>query len=71
MSTTPDPSALRWVASSYSGDGGGNCIEWSPSAARVSGVVPVRDSKAPDRQHLTFSAHAFATFVDFTRGTSA
>ncbi|WP_079035484.1 DUF397 domain-containing protein [Streptomyces albus] len=58
MSTTNGP----WLKSSYSGGQGGNCLEWAPASA-VTGVVPVRDSKDPDRAPLTFSAEAWSVFV--------
>lgn len=48
MSTTPDLSAAEWAKSSYSGNGGDNCVEWSPGYAAAHGTVPVRDSKLPD-----------------------
>ncbi|MGK4909019.1 DUF397 domain-containing protein [Streptomyces albus] len=51
-----------WLRSSYSGGQGGNCLEWAPASA-VTGVVPVRDSKDPERAPLTFSTAAWATFV--------
>ncbi|MFE6226924.1 DUF397 domain-containing protein [Streptomyces sp. NPDC057854] len=63
MSTTPDLTGVRWVASSYSGNGGGNCVEWAPSVAAVSGLVPVRDSKAPEGPALIFPAGKWDTFV--------
>ena len=71
MNANENVPARDWVKSSYSNGQGAECVEWAPTHARATGVVPVRDSKAPNRQHLTFSTHAFATFVDFTRGTSA
>ncbi|MHC5907883.1 DUF397 domain-containing protein [Streptomyces sp. S6] len=69
MSTTPDLSAARWVASSYSGNGEGNCVEWAPSVAQVSGVVPVRDSKVPNGPHLRLTPRAFAGLVALARNT--
>ncbi|MBO8184716.1 DUF397 domain-containing protein [Streptomyces spirodelae] len=62
MNTTPDPSHTEWVKSSYSGDGGYNCVEWAP-AYISSGTVPVRDSKAPHGPALTFTASAWSSFV--------
>lgn len=64
MSTNPDLSRVEWVKSSYSGDGGGNCIEWAPTTAATTGMVPVRDSKDPSGPALLFPAHAFAAFVE-------
>jgi hypothetical protein len=48
MSSTPGLSTVDWVKSSYSGNGGSNCVEWSPGYAATHGAVPVRDSKLPD-----------------------
>ncbi|MEU7317295.1 DUF397 domain-containing protein [Streptomyces sp. NPDC007083] len=58
MSTINGP----WLKSSYSGGQGGNCLEWMPASA-VTGVVPVRDSKAAERAPLHVSAAAWTTFV--------
>ncbi|MFI5877511.1 DUF397 domain-containing protein [Streptomyces sp. NPDC051445] len=69
MSTTPGPSAMQWVKSSYSGNGGGNCVEWCPSMA-VSGVVPVRDSKDPEAGTLAVSPLAWSSFVSFAQDQS-
>jgi hypothetical protein len=63
MSNTHRPQPYRWVKSTYSGGEGGNCIEWAPSHAAVTGAVPVRDSKDPHGPALTFGADAFAAFV--------
>ncbi|MGW6293117.1 DUF397 domain-containing protein [Streptomyces sp. NPDC055058] len=55
--STPD----NWRRSSYSGGGdGNNCVEIANAPTRIS----VRDSKAPARATLTFSAAAFAVFVE-------
>ncbi|MEU7188513.1 DUF397 domain-containing protein [Streptomyces sp. NPDC045470] len=54
---------LPWAKSSHSSPDGGNCVEWSPSTAEATGIVPVRDSKAPDGPVLAFPAAAFAAFV--------
>lgn len=56
-------SAQQWVKSSYSGNGGGNCVEWAPSVA-ATGVVPVRDSKDTSLAPLAVSTSAWETFVD-------
>ncbi|WP_030666145.1 DUF397 domain-containing protein [Streptomyces rimosus] len=53
----------RWVKSSYTSAEGGNCVEWSPSTAEVTGIVPVRDSKDPEGPVLTFSSPSFAEFI--------
>ncbi|MFE6691009.1 DUF397 domain-containing protein [Streptomyces sp. NPDC057743] len=53
-----------WVKSSYSsGEPGSNCVEWSPTSASVTGVVPVRDSKIPEGPVLSFPAASFSTFI--------
>ncbi len=61
MSTTPD---VHWVKSSYSPNGGDNCVEWAPSIALATGTVPVRDSKAPARSHIVVSSVAWQAFVN-------
>jgi hypothetical protein len=67
MSTIPDLSG-EWVKSSFSGNGGGNCLEWMPSAVAPSGLVPVRDSKSPEGPTLIVSASQWSRFVDFAKG---
>jgi uncharacterized protein DUF397 len=50
----------RWRKSSYSGNGGADCVE----TGSVAGAVLVRDTKDQDSKVLTFTAaawHAFAT----------
>jgi len=70
-----------WVKSSYSGSGGGNCVEvavaWTKSSYSGSGggncvevaVAPervhVRDSKDPSGPVLTVSPEAWTSFVAF------
>ncbi|WP_145500787.1 DUF397 domain-containing protein [Streptomyces sp. CFMR 7] len=56
-----------WVKSSYSNTDGGNCIEWRPSAAAVTGVVPVRDSKSPEGPSLAVSRAAWAGLVEYAK----
>ncbi|MFE4664120.1 DUF397 domain-containing protein [Streptomyces sp. NPDC056716] len=63
---TTDSRSLRWVKSSYSGNGG-SCVEWAPSNASATGVVPVRDSKRADGPVLMLSTGAFAGLVTFAR----
>ncbi|MPY53461.1 DUF397 domain-containing protein [Streptomyces acidicola] len=62
MSRSPALSHAEWVKSSYSGNGGGNCVEWAPAYVD-SGVIPVRDSKAPHGPALTFEPSAWSSFV--------
>ncbi|MGW1812741.1 DUF397 domain-containing protein [Streptomyces sp. NPDC002125] len=55
MSTTE----LAWFKSSYSGGGGGNCVE---IAVRAEAVL-VRDSKDTQRQALMVSPDAWSAFT--------
>ncbi|MFB8208116.1 DUF397 domain-containing protein [Streptomyces sp. NPDC056010] len=73
---------LRWFKSSYSGEGGGNCVEvalpWSKSSysgpdsgncvevATCPHTVHVRDSKDITVQALTLSPDAWDTFIRHT-----
>ncbi|MFJ1649704.1 DUF397 domain-containing protein [Streptomyces sp. NPDC088258] len=57
--TTDSP---RWFKSSYS-DNGGDCVEWAPTHATATGIVPVRDSKDPRGPVLTVPTRAFVSFV--------
>ncbi|MEU3347975.1 DUF397 domain-containing protein [Streptomyces sp. NPDC006700] len=50
---------LAWFKSSYSGGGGGNCVE----VALRPGTVLIRDSKDTDRQALTVSPDAWSAFT--------
>ncbi|MEU0601459.1 DUF397 domain-containing protein [Streptomyces sp. NPDC006393] len=57
---------VRWRKSSYSGGGDGNtCVE----IADLDIHIGVRDSKAPDRATLTFTAAAFLPFVHSLKET--
>ena len=51
---------LRWRKSSYSGNGGSDCIE---VASNLPGVVAVRDSKDRSGPALGFTAEAWLGFV--------
>ena len=66
MSTVPDCPTAQWIKSSYSGNGGGSCVEWAPSQA-ASGVLPVRDSKVPNGRSLLFSPSAWRAFTTALR----
>lgn len=55
---------LRWRKSSYSGNGGGNCVE---VASNLPGMVAVRDSKNPHGPKLAFSEAAWSQFVEGIR----
>ncbi len=62
MEGIEDPS---WRKSSYSGNGGGNCVE-----VAASGAVLVRDSRDPEGARLTFAPgtwREFATMVKTAR----
>ncbi|MFM9366672.1 DUF397 domain-containing protein [Streptomyces sp. Da 82-17] len=63
MTTEP----LRWVKSSYSGNGG-QCVEVVTSLADRHGIVPVRDSKVPSGHVLNLPADAFTAFVEGVKG---
>ncbi|WNZ10473.1 DUF397 domain-containing protein [Streptomyces sp. 11x1] len=60
MNPILDPTTAAWRKSSYSDGGASNCLE---VADEVPGIVPVRDSKAPDRRPLLFSPRAWSAFV--------
>ncbi|MBT2396009.1 DUF397 domain-containing protein [Streptomyces sp. ISL-100] len=64
MSTTPDLSRARWRKSTYSDGNGGACVE---VADDFTGIVPVRDSKAPEGPALIFPAASWAAFVNDLR----
>ena len=51
---------LPWIKSSYSGSGGGNCVE---VARPTTGYRAVRDSKNPTGPTLIFSHAQWATFT--------
>lgn len=57
--TTESP---QWFKSSYSNNGG-NCVEIAANLVVTSGVVPVRDSKAPNGPALSVPAGAFSSFI--------
>ncbi|RKN38332.1 DUF397 domain-containing protein [Streptomyces hoynatensis] len=49
----------KWFTSSYS-NGNGNCVQ---AARGAPGAVPVRDSKDTTGPVLTFTTHAWNTFL--------
>ena len=53
----------QWRKSSYSGANGA-CVE----VAHLPEAVAVRDSKDPTGPKLIFTPHAWAAFVDHTKG---
>jgi Domain of unknown function (DUF397) len=54
----------RWRKSSYSGNGGGDCVE---VARNLPGVVAIRDSKNPDGPVLIISRNEWARFISCLR----
>ncbi|MCG0290329.1 DUF397 domain-containing protein [Streptomyces sp. PSAA01] len=67
MSAIPDRSGTEWVKSSYSGNGGGSCVEWAPDLASA-GIVPVRDSKDPYGPVLAFPVSSWSSFISAVKG---
>ncbi|MDX3182517.1 DUF397 domain-containing protein [Streptomyces sp. NPDC052071] len=61
MSTTE----LAWFKSSYSGGGGGNCVE----IAVLPEVVRIRDSKDAQQQSLVVSLRAWSAFTALAGGS--
>ncbi|MFJ3220510.1 DUF397 domain-containing protein [Kitasatospora sp. NPDC086801] len=59
-----DLTDASWRKSSYSGGGGGACIE---VADGFTDVQPVRDSKDPSGPALLFSSTAWQAFVTAVR----
>ncbi|OON77299.1 DUF397 domain-containing protein [Streptomyces tsukubensis] len=53
---------LKWFKSTYSGSGGGNCVEVAVAAQ----AVHVRDSKDRPGPQLVFEAVTWAGFLEFT-----
>ncbi|QDL71051.1 DUF397 domain-containing protein [Streptomyces malaysiensis subsp. malaysiensis] len=62
MSAIPDLSGIEWVKSSYSGNGGGSCVEWAPRLASAD-IIPVRDSKDPHGPVLAFPVSSWSSFI--------
>ncbi|MEU6995862.1 DUF397 domain-containing protein [Streptomyces sp. NPDC046465] len=63
MATSQDLPHTRWRKSSYSGNTGGDCIEF---AAPGNGTVALRDSKNPEGPTFTVTEAAFSHFVAAT-----
>ncbi|MFJ8195904.1 DUF397 domain-containing protein [Streptomyces sp. NPDC096152] len=55
-----DLSDALWFKSSFSNGDGGECVE---VAHNTPGLVPVRDSKAPDGPAVILGAASWAPFV--------
>ncbi|MFB8778010.1 DUF397 domain-containing protein [Streptomyces broussonetiae] len=64
MKPIPDLSTAAWRKSSYSDGGDNNCLE---VADLHPGIVPVRDSKAPETGVLVFGADCWRAFVEAVR----
>ncbi|MEV1009668.1 DUF397 domain-containing protein [Streptomyces sp. NPDC049881] len=60
MSTDLDLSTAEWHTSTYSDGSGGDCVE---VASNIAGVRPVRDTKDRAGHVLTFTAPAWARFI--------
>jgi len=56
-----------WRKSSYSGNGGGDCVE---VARNLPGIVAVRDSKGPDGPVLIISRDEWSGFITRLRFTA-
>ncbi|MFJ9249219.1 DUF397 domain-containing protein [Streptomyces sp. NPDC101776] len=52
---------LSWRKSTYSNGSGGDCVEVRDD---LPGIVPVRDSKAPQGPALLIPAPAWTSFID-------
>jgi hypothetical protein len=50
----------RWLKSSYSGNGGSDCVE---VARNLPGIVAVRDSKDPHGPVLTIESAGWREFI--------
>ena len=57
----------RWRKASYSGNGGGSCVEVARNLPRV---VAVRDSKDPHGPVLVISRDEWANFITRLRATA-
>ncbi|MFF4240788.1 DUF397 domain-containing protein [Actinomadura geliboluensis] len=60
--TNPDPSRITWRKSRRSNNGG-NCVE----IGALTGMIGVRDSKAPDDGYLSLSPQNWTAFVSDVR----
>ncbi|MEU5162658.1 DUF397 domain-containing protein [Streptomyces sp. NPDC020875] len=68
---TRTPPLYAWVKSSYSDANGGSCVEWAPTHASATGIVPVRDSKRADGPVLMVSTQAFTGLVALAKRSHA
>ncbi|MFD7649217.1 DUF397 domain-containing protein [Streptomyces albidoflavus] len=67
-STSVTPPPLTWVKSTYSA-GEGQCVEWAPAHAALTGQVLLRDSKTPHAPHLTLTPASLAGLVSLAKGS--
>lgn len=67
MKPTPGLHAAVWRKSSYSDGGDNNCVEVADGHP---GIVPVRDSKAPEGHVLVFGASSWSAFVGGVKETA-
>ncbi|MGK5449987.1 DUF397 domain-containing protein [Streptomyces radiopugnans] len=65
MSIDHDLSTAAWRKSSHSNGDGGACVE---VADGFPGVIPVRDSKAPEGPALVFPNAGWSAFVTAVKG---
>jgi hypothetical protein len=56
-----DDAVLKWRKSSYSGSGGGDCVE----VAEALGAMHVRDSKNRQGSVLTLAAASWEAFLPY------
>jgi hypothetical protein len=63
-----DLSSAVWRKSSYSGNGGSDCVEVADNLVAEHGIVLVRDSKDPAGPVLTFTRTEWTAFL---HGTAA
>ncbi|MFM9611101.1 DUF397 domain-containing protein [Streptomyces sp. V2] len=64
MRATPDLTGALWRKSTHSdAQPGGECVE---VAHNIPNLIPVRDSKTPHATPLTFTPHAWQTFITAT-----
>lgn len=71
MSTNPqyNLAGADWIKSSYSDQHGGDCVEVARNLVPELGVLPVRDSKAPNGPALAFPVASWSSFVEFAKGS--
>ena len=62
-----DTVELLWRKASYSGNGGGSCVE---VARNIPGIVAVRDSKDPHGAVLTVTPDEWTRFIARIQATA-